>query len=141
MPAEGSEQGASAEAGADDRYIVPALSRGLQALKACSTGRERLTLSEIAGAIGLSRSSAYRLVYTLDHLGFLSYDAGSRTYSLGAEVLRVTRPGATGLLMAEGGDIGILGRAELAADDPYEARKAYARAAALAPNRPEFLAG
>src|SRR5579875_1165391 len=36
---------------------------------------------------------------------------------------------------------GFLGRAELAADDPYAAKKAYARALALAPNRADLSAG
>ena len=79
----------AAASGVDERYLVPALMRGLQALQVFSGERQRLTLSELAAAIGLTRSSAYRLVYTLDHLGFLSYDATSRTYSLGAQVLQL----------------------------------------------------
>jgi DNA-binding IclR family transcriptional regulator len=74
---------------ADDRYLVPGLVRGLQALQAFSSDRRRLTLSEIAAAIGVTRSAAYRLVYTLDQLGFLTHDPRTRTYALGPQVLRL----------------------------------------------------
>jgi DNA-binding IclR family transcriptional regulator len=73
----------------DPRYLVPALMRGLQALQALSGDRQRLTLSEIADAVGVTRSSAYRLVYTLDHLGFLKSDALTKTYTLGPQCLRI----------------------------------------------------
>ncbi len=67
----------------DERYLVPALMRGLQVLQSLSGETRRLSLSELAEAIGVTRSSAYRLVYTLDHLGFLKSDAQTKTYTLG----------------------------------------------------------
>ena len=73
----------------DDRYLVPGLSRGLELLEAFSPERATLTLSELSRAIGLSRSSAYRLVYTLAELGYLVRDAESKAYSLGPRVLRL----------------------------------------------------
>jgi len=74
---------------ADARYLVPALMRGLQALQALSVDRRKLTLSEIAEAVGVNRSSAYRLVYTLDHMGFLKLDPLTKTYALGPQALRI----------------------------------------------------
>ena len=35
----------------------------------------------------MTRSSAYRLLYTLGHLGFVEYDARAKTYALGPQVL------------------------------------------------------
>ena len=73
----------------DERYLVPALMRGLQVLQSLSGETRRLSLSELAEAIGVTRSSAYRLVYTLDHMGFLKSDAQTKTYTLGPQALRI----------------------------------------------------
>jgi DNA-binding IclR family transcriptional regulator len=75
--------------GAEDRYLVPGLARGLAVLQAFGPERRRMTLSDMAAAIGVTRSAAFRLVYTLDRLGFLSHDARSRSYALGPQVLRL----------------------------------------------------
>jgi DNA-binding IclR family transcriptional regulator len=71
----------------DQRYLVPALVRGLKILATLSGENTKLTLSEIASSLGTTRSSAYRLLYTLGHLGFVEYDARSKTYMLGPQVL------------------------------------------------------
>lgn len=73
----------------DERYLVPALIRGLGLLKAFEPGRAEMTLAELAAAIGVTRSAAYRLAYTLEHLGFLRHDPRTRRYALGPEVLRL----------------------------------------------------
>lgn len=77
------------ESGVDDRYLVPGLVRGLELLEAFSPEQPSLTLSQLSRAIGLSRSSAYRLVYTLAELGFLARDPVTKSYSLGARVLKL----------------------------------------------------
>ncbi len=73
--------------GPDQRYLVPALIRGLKILSTLSRDNARLTLSEVAAALGTTRSSTYRLLYTLEHLGFVEYDARSKNYALGPQVL------------------------------------------------------
>ncbi|MFC7557433.1 IclR family transcriptional regulator [Pseudoroseomonas wenyumeiae] len=73
----------------DERYLVPALIRGLGLLQAFGPGRTEMTLAELAAAIGVTRSAAYRLAYTLEHLGFLRHDPRGRRYALGPEVLRL----------------------------------------------------
>jgi DNA-binding IclR family transcriptional regulator len=72
---------------ADERYLVPALIRGLKILSTLSEGADRLTLSEVAASLGVTRSSAYRLLYTLGHLGFVEYDPKAKSYALGPQVL------------------------------------------------------
>lgn len=74
---------------AKDRYIVPGLVRGLQALKAFTPERPNLSLSEIAELLGTSRSAAFRTVYTLSHMGCLLHDKRTQTYALGPAVLRL----------------------------------------------------
>jgi DNA-binding IclR family transcriptional regulator len=72
---------------ADERYLVPALIRGLKILSTLSDESSKLTLSEVAASLGVTRSSAYRLLYTLGHLGFVDYDARTKNYALGPQVL------------------------------------------------------
>lgn len=73
----------------EDRYLVPGLVRGFAVLDAFTSTRRELTLSEIATTLGLSRSAAFRTVYTLAHLGFLLHDPRRQSYSLGPAVLRL----------------------------------------------------
>jgi DNA-binding IclR family transcriptional regulator len=78
---------ANVESGPDERYLVPALIRGLKILGTLSRESSKLTLSEVAASLGTTRSSAYRLLYTLEHLGFVEYDSQSKNYALGPQVL------------------------------------------------------
>lgn len=72
-----------------DRYLVPGLVRGLEALAAFTPARPRLTLSGIARAIGVTRSAAFRVVHTLTELGFLLHDPARGDYALGPALLRL----------------------------------------------------
>jgi DNA-binding IclR family transcriptional regulator len=84
------DAGRRAEAsGADARYLVPALDRGLQILQTLSDDRRKLSLSEIAADLGVTRSSAYRLLYTLGYFGFVECDPETKNYVLGPQVLRL----------------------------------------------------
>jgi DNA-binding IclR family transcriptional regulator len=80
---------APASAGGDARYLVPALIRGLEILRLFSGEQRRATLSETAALLGVTRSSAYRLLYTLGHLGFVEFDVRSKTYALGSKILDI----------------------------------------------------
>ena len=71
----------------DERYLVPALIRGLDILTILSGDQQALTLSEVAAALGLTRSSAYRLLYTLGALGYVAFDNSTKCYRLGPQVL------------------------------------------------------
>ena len=82
-------QAATAPLPADKRYLVPGLVRGVEVLQLLSGDRRRMGLSEIAAACGITRSSAYRLLYTLAHLGFVTFDVAAKTYALGPQVLRL----------------------------------------------------
>lgn len=72
-----------------ERYLVPALIRGLNILQELSGERRRLTLSEVAAALHVTRSSAYRLLFTLGHMGFVAFDSETKTYALGPQVLQL----------------------------------------------------
>lgn len=72
-----------------DRYIVPGLVRGLEVLQAFTPEQPRMTLGELAAAVGVTRSAMFRIAYTLTQLAFLNYDSQARTYALGPAVLRL----------------------------------------------------
>lgn len=73
--------------GKDDPDFVRALARGLVVLEAFDASHAAMTLSEVAGRVGLSRGSTRRLLLTLVHLGYLGTD-GTR-FSLRPRVLRL----------------------------------------------------
>lgn len=70
-------------------YFVPGLHRGLVALEVVAAAQEPLSISEIAVELGLTRSSTFRLVYTLVQMGFLAESGKSKHYELGPRVLNI----------------------------------------------------
>ena len=72
-----------------DNYFVPGLFRGLRVLEILGDSGKPMTLTEIGNELSLSRSSTFRLVYTLRHMGFLKATADDRAFELGARVLNL----------------------------------------------------
>jgi IclR family pca regulon transcriptional regulator len=54
--------------------FVGSLARGLAVIEAFGSGREALTLSEVARRVGISRAAARRLLLTLVALGYAAFD-------------------------------------------------------------------
>ncbi|MFY0617645.1 IclR family transcriptional regulator [Shimia sp.] len=72
-----------------DVYFVPGLHRGLRVLEVLGAAETPMSLSDIARAMELSRSSAFRLVYTLRQMEFIREAEQANTYTLGARVLNL----------------------------------------------------
>lgn len=72
-----------------DKYIVPGLERGLRLL--CEFNRREKTLSppELASRLDVPRSTVFRLLATLESMGFVERVEGGREYRLGMAVLRL----------------------------------------------------
>lgn len=70
----------------DDRYLVPGLMRGLAVLELFDAAHPEMTITEIADKLELNRSSAFRLIYTLEHCGFLR-KLSQKTYALDSRVM------------------------------------------------------
>lgn len=70
-------------------YFVPGLHRGLRVLEILAAADVPLRLADIAREMELSRSSAFRLVYTLRQLNFIKEGEQQNTYALGARVLNL----------------------------------------------------
>ncbi|HRJ69638.1 MAG TPA: IclR family transcriptional regulator [Beijerinckiaceae bacterium] len=72
-----------------DRYLVPGLQRGIDVLQAFTPERQRLSLGELAAAVGVSKSAVYRVTYTLCQCGLLLQDSHDKSFTLGPAVLRL----------------------------------------------------
>jgi len=73
----------------EDRYQVPALQRGLQLLAQFTRDERQLTGADMARRLALPRASVFRLLQTLEQLGFVERVGDSAQYKLGMAVLRL----------------------------------------------------
>lgn len=72
-----------------ERYNANALVRGLEILKLFNEDRPTLSLVEIAKDLNVSRTVPYRLLFTLQSLGYLAQDEATKRYSLTPKVLEI----------------------------------------------------
>lgn len=68
-----------------DKYIVEAVARALDVLEAFRNGEE-LTLVEISQRVGLNKSRAFRLLYTLAERDYVERTADGSRYVLGLKL-------------------------------------------------------
>jgi IclR family transcriptional regulator, pca regulon regulatory protein len=93
-------RGPAAETGpARNSDFVQSLDRGLAVIKAFGPDRERLSLSEVARATGLTRAATRRFLLTLVKLGYVRNDG--REFSLRPRVLELGYAYLSGLGMPE----------------------------------------
>ena len=71
------------------QYLIQSLVRGVELLRCFNRHQPALSIPEVAEQMGLNRTTAYRFLYTLRHLGLLEYDAETRRYSLSTGVLQL----------------------------------------------------
>ena len=74
---------------AEARYTVPALERGLRLLMEFSRHERTLAPPELARRLDLPRSTVFRMLNTLEELGFVERTDGGRSFRLGIAVLRL----------------------------------------------------
>ncbi len=72
----------------ENRYLVPALERGLRLLQLFDRSRTDIAPPDIARELDLPRSTVFRLLQTLEHLGCVERGT-SGAYRLGPGVLRL----------------------------------------------------
>lgn len=72
------------------RTTNSSLTNALRILKSFSIDHPELTLSEIAELVDVSKSTACRLIQTLESEGFMNQNLHFNTYSLGASVLSLS---------------------------------------------------
>ncbi len=79
----------AANANATERYTVPGLQRGLQLLAQFNQHTRELNGAELARRLALPRASVFRLLQTLEQMGFVERVGESSNYRLGIAVLRL----------------------------------------------------
>lgn len=77
--------------------MLKSLARGVQVLQCFTPDAPILPLTAIAAQLDIPKGSAFRLVSTLERLGFLEQDADSRQYRLGVKVLTLGQTFLSGL--------------------------------------------
>lgn len=73
----------------NERYTVPGLERGLRILLEFSRDEATLTAPELARRLGAPRSTVFRLLVTLENMGFIERTPDGRSHRLGLAVLRL----------------------------------------------------
>jgi len=73
----------------DSAYVVPGLERGLRILAEFSPREPVLSAAELARRLRIPRTTVFRLVQTLESLGFLERAENERYYQLGVAILRL----------------------------------------------------
>lgn len=72
-----------------ERYTVPALERGLMLLSEFNRARPTLSAPELARRLDIPRSTVFRLLNTLESMGFITRTESGNEYRLGVGVLRL----------------------------------------------------
>ena len=73
----------------EDKYLVPALQRGLELLGQFTRQTPTLTGAELARHLNLPRASVFRILHTLERCGFVERVGDSASYKLSVGVLRL----------------------------------------------------
>jgi DNA-binding IclR family transcriptional regulator len=74
---------------ATDLLFNQSLEKGLAVLRAFNARRRTMTLGEVAEATAMTKSSAQRMVHTLEVLGYVCKHAKTRRYQLTPKVMEV----------------------------------------------------
>jgi DNA-binding IclR family transcriptional regulator len=77
------------ESAGSSTYLVPGLERGLRILAEFTAREPVLGAPELSKRIGIPRTTTFRLLQTLEALGFLERVNGDRYFRLGVAVLRL----------------------------------------------------
>ncbi len=72
---------------------IQSVDRAAALLKAVANSREPLTVAELAARCGLNRSTAWRLLATLDRQGLVERDPVTQRYSVGYAIFQIAAAG------------------------------------------------
>jgi DNA-binding IclR family transcriptional regulator len=72
---------------------IQSVDRAAALLKAVANSREPLTVAELAARCGLNRSTAWRLLATLDSQGIVERDPVTQRYSVGYAIFQIAAAG------------------------------------------------
>ncbi|CAN5596194.1 IclR family transcriptional regulator [soil metagenome] len=75
--------------GSQAKYWVPILGHAIRTIELFEDAETQLTLQEISARADISRSSAFRILFTLERLGYITKDADARKYHLGPRIAEI----------------------------------------------------
>ncbi|MFI8435456.1 IclR family transcriptional regulator [Streptomyces sp. NPDC079020] len=81
-------------------YTIESLDTGLRLMQLFLT-HDTLTVTEAAGLLGIGRSTAHRVLSTLEGRAFVIRESSGRGYSAGPELVRLGRPAGFGAAVRE----------------------------------------
>lgn len=73
----------------NEKYLSNSIIRGLEVLKMFSVENQTFSLAEIASNLGVSRTTPYRILYTLEECGYIYQDSHTKRYGLRPKVLEL----------------------------------------------------
>jgi DNA-binding IclR family transcriptional regulator len=79
---------------------IQSVDRAVELLKAVAANRTPQSVGELADSIGLNRSTAWRLLMTLEHHGLIDRDPLTQRYVTGYEILRLAASASAHELIA-----------------------------------------
>jgi len=81
-------------------YWVPILGSSIRILETLSSAESELTLHRISTLAKVGKTSAFRILYTLQKLGYVERDSSTGAYQLGLKILGLTRSAISGKNLA-----------------------------------------
>jgi IclR family pca regulon transcriptional regulator len=82
---------------AESKYTIDALLRGLSILSLFTRETQSFGLADITAATGLNKTTAFRILTTLEQAGYLRRDPDTRRYHPGVKVLQLGLAAISGL--------------------------------------------
>jgi DNA-binding IclR family transcriptional regulator len=77
------------DSSSQSNYWVPILGHAIRTIELFEEAETQLTLQEISARAGISRSSTFRILFTLEQLGYISKNADARKYHLGPRIAEI----------------------------------------------------
>ena len=74
---------------APDALFNQSLEKGIAVLRAFSAQRRTMTLPEVAEATSITKSSAQRMIYTLEKLGYVKKHPRTKRYQLALKAMQI----------------------------------------------------
>jgi DNA-binding IclR family transcriptional regulator len=71
----------------NDNYKVPNLEKGIMILEMLANANKAMTLHEIKMEVGISQTTAYRILHTLVRLGYLLHNESSKKFKFSRKML------------------------------------------------------
>ncbi|WP_185972501.1 IclR family transcriptional regulator [Georgenia yuyongxinii] len=76
---------------ADEKYIIGSLDTGLQMLE-IMLDRDSVTVTDLASELGTGRSTAHRVLKTMENRGFVALSSSGRGYVAGPKLVEIGSP-------------------------------------------------